>query len=517
MSLGIQSLPGVSRRSSFRDDIDIEAGCMHSSHTGAQTIVQQRPHTSHATTHIHPEIEIIKATPRTSPNISTSERQSMQMMELKPLQQTRRATISVASDDKGFDYIAEYPDEIVVEKPPATTSVPAPQPKGDDMPKRQTADGRAPLASLSSFKLSSADCNDSIELQSLGSDTVFDDYYADTEDDMDPLSTDSDELSDETGTGGTRRKANTEPSPRKSILKNAATTGTTTNTTATSTDSNNKCTCDSITISHAGSSNTGSGLTTNEIIIVSDGKGNKIGILPRFSSNSISIINTETFETKAIIERHEPDQNSIPNTSSANLQQPFTTVKFPASAMITIAPSNPDPCGGSDTNLQKHRAKKLKKIQEEQERKRPASTMMNYSLSTLQKKLWGGGGRTTNSSSSKKDPESDNSNDKTSKLSKTKANNKKPSKGDSNSSTSSFADEVTEDHHLDPCNNERRHESIVVRDLSPCVVLELPILAAQGESKEREEERQEKELATSNTLDPEAPSTSRKWSRETLF
>lgn len=491
MSLGIQSLPGVSRRSSFRDDIDIEAGAYTA---GAQTIVQQRPHTSHVTTHIHPEIEIIKATPRTSPNLSTSERQSMQMMELKPLQQQRRATISVASDDKGFDYIAEYPDEVVVEKPAKVDEI-------------KSAEGRAPLASLSSFKLSSADCNDSIELHSLGSDTVFDDYYADTEDDMDPLSTDSDELSDETGA----RRKTTEPSPRKSILKNAATTATTTTTTATSTDSNNKCTCDSITISHAGSSGTGtgSGITTNEIIIVSDGKGNKIGILPRFSSNSISIINTETFETKAIIERHEPDnQNSITGSTITSKVQPFTTVKFPAST--SKAPSNPDPCGGSDTNLQKHRAKKLKKIQEEQERKRPASTMMNYSLSTLQKKLWGG--RTN-----KKDPESDNSNDKSSKLSKTKANNKKPSKTESNSSPSSIADEMTEDQDSKDSESNPNRQGPVVRDLSPCVVLELPILAAQGESKEREEERQEKELASNVTLDPEAPSTSRKWSRETLF
>lgn len=509
MSLGIASLPAVSRRSSFRDDIDIEAG-----HGVAQTIVQQRPHTSHATTHIHPEIEIIKATPRTSPNLSTSERQSiqqMQMMELKPLQQ-RRATISVASDDKGFDYIAEYPDEVVVDKGNDETIAQ----KRQQVPETSKAEvsGRAPLASLSSFKLSSADCNDSIELQSLGSDTVFDDYYADTEDDMDPLTTDSDEVS---GEGGVKRKT-AEPSPRKSILKNAATTVTTTTTTATSTDSNNKCTCDSITISHAGSSTTGtgSGITTNEIIIVSDGKGNKIGILPRFSSNSISIINTETFETKAIIERHEPDPNSTAGSTptSATKAQAFTTIKFPATATTY----NPDPCGGSDTNLQKHRAKKLKKIQEEQERKRPASTMMNYSLSTLQKKLWGG-----RTSKKDKDPESDNSNDKSSNLSKTKANNKKPSKTETSSSHSSIADETETGDSKDGQTNNRQvttryvDSSIVVRDLSPCVVLELPILAAQGESKEREEERQEKELATSTTLDPDAPSTSRKWSRETLF
>uniref|UniRef100_A0A336M2J8 CSON010638 protein n=1 Tax=Culicoides sonorensis TaxID=179676 RepID=A0A336M2J8_CULSO len=503
MSLGISSLPGISRRSSFRDDIDIEAGLS----CGAQTIVQQRSHTSHPTTHIHPEIEVIKATPRQSPNISSCDRQSM--MELKPLSsQQRRATITVASDEKGFDYIAEYPDEIVVESK-----------KGIEEEKREEQSGKAPLASLSSFKLSSADNNDSIELQSLGSDTVFDDYYADTEDDMDPLTTDSDQLSE----NDEEKIKTTEPSPRKSILKNATTTTTATSS-ATATDSNNKCTCDSITVSH---SVTGSGNAANELIIVSDSRGNKIGILPRFSSNSISIINTETFETKAIIERHDLNQQEDTSTLNENeLRDSIATVKFP----ITISnnPDEPNPCGGSDTNLQKHRAKKFKKIQEEEEKKRPASTIMNYSLSTLQKKLWG---KKSNNSSSKKkpkdskDPESDNSNDKSNKLSKTKANNKKPSQKSTKEcdtstppSTTSNAENtessITREFHFPSRSTDA---TVVVRDLSPCVVLELPILAAQGESREREEERQEQELASNKTLDPDAPSPSRKWSRETLF
>jgi hypothetical protein len=53
---------------------------------------------------------------------------------------------------------------------------------------------RAPLASLSSFKMSSTDYQDS-DLRSLGSDSVFAESYADTDDDMQQFSTDSDELS----------------------------------------------------------------------------------------------------------------------------------------------------------------------------------------------------------------------------------------------------------------------------------------------------------------------------------
>ncbi|XP_049548275.1 pneumococcal serine-rich repeat protein [Anopheles darlingi] len=54
---------------------------------------------------------------------------------------------------------------------------------------------RAPLASLSSFRMSSADCQDT-EPKSCGSDSVFgDDSGADTDEDLQQFSTDSDELS----------------------------------------------------------------------------------------------------------------------------------------------------------------------------------------------------------------------------------------------------------------------------------------------------------------------------------
>ncbi|XP_038108291.1 serine-rich adhesin for platelets isoform X1 [Culex quinquefasciatus] len=53
---------------------------------------------------------------------------------------------------------------------------------------------RAPLASLSSFKMSSADGPDS-DQRSCGSDSVFDESCADTDEDLQQFSTDSDELS----------------------------------------------------------------------------------------------------------------------------------------------------------------------------------------------------------------------------------------------------------------------------------------------------------------------------------
>lgn len=63
---------------------------------------------------------------------------------------------------------------------------------------------RAPLASLSSFKISSMDYQDS-DLKSLGSDSVFAESYADTDDEMDQFSLDS----DETGSSNARSPPNT--------------------------------------------------------------------------------------------------------------------------------------------------------------------------------------------------------------------------------------------------------------------------------------------------------------------
>lgn len=62
---------------------------------------------------------------------------------------------------------------------------------------------RAPLASLSSFKISSVDYQDS-DLKSLGSDSVFAESYADTDDEMEQFSTDSDEITDAESPPNTR-------------------------------------------------------------------------------------------------------------------------------------------------------------------------------------------------------------------------------------------------------------------------------------------------------------------------
>lgn len=70
---------------------------------------------------------------------------------------------------------------------------------------------RAPLASISSFKISSVDYQDS-DLKSLGSDSVFaESFYADTDDELEPFSTDSDELTTSDEKRASPRHANVPP------------------------------------------------------------------------------------------------------------------------------------------------------------------------------------------------------------------------------------------------------------------------------------------------------------------
>jgi hypothetical protein len=155
----------------------------------------------------YPGIHIIEATPKTSP--CPSERQSIYAAgngsvkdHIKMLDRFKRKR----HDDNSIDSITEYPDEnnhqyrsehkelsenVVVHSNSNNT----PQSKtlvSSDNISHQPVIRRAPLASLSSFKMSSIECQDS---DANGS--VFDESCADTDDDVDmeQFSTDSDEIS----------------------------------------------------------------------------------------------------------------------------------------------------------------------------------------------------------------------------------------------------------------------------------------------------------------------------------
>lgn len=235
LSLGINSLPSVSqcpsRRASFRcNEIDLEKG----------------------DTRLRPNIEVIKATPYSSPVLSeknVGERQKS----------NNNNTV-----DGCFDSISEYPED-------------------DNPNKRQsTYSQRAPLASLSSFKLSSVEYQDSDEIvKSVGSDAVFYDYCADTEDEMDQLSLNSDTINAFMPT------VSNLPCQPKSILKNSVNNN----------SHVNKCICDSIRVQADNSEN-----SSSEKVILKN-RDKSVSKTWTFRKPNIFSKIAQTFETKAIDEK----------------------------------------------------------------------------------------------------------------------------------------------------------------------------------------------------------------------
>lgn len=322
LSLGISSLPSVSRdpsrRPSFRDDFDLEKGntVNHQQHHLAATPVapsQPATHSSLLPTFLQPSV-----TPC--------------LIERRHIE--RRAT----TDENDFDFICEYPEQqqqqshqhqvivtatVLGEGKRPTTAVTTTTTTAAPVDLR----GRAPLASLSSFRLSSTECQDE-SAKSIGSDTVFgDDYSADTEDEMDQLSTDSDEVTKQQ----LHHQQKLVKSPPKSILKNARPKVEGIELQQTQLP----CSCDHY-VSQPGSSGSGN-------VIVSSSDSKVLGVSHTNNNNKVNSNNVttttqqkqqqqksskktklltslkRTFETKAIIERHDNYRaGSDPPTSVAS-------------------------------------------------------------------------------------------------------------------------------------------------------------------------------------------------------
>ena len=125
--------------------------------------------------YFHPDIQLIEATPKSSPLPKNPDYQTID--ENIPLQNGQSSQSRKCHQ--------KMPDE---EKLRMETS------KIDA--RNFLSNRRAPLASISSFKISSVDYQDS-DLRSLGSDSVFVESYADTDDDCnEQFSTDTDEIND---------------------------------------------------------------------------------------------------------------------------------------------------------------------------------------------------------------------------------------------------------------------------------------------------------------------------------
>lgn len=166
ITLGLNSLPALSRGSSRRASRDTRDNPID---------LREIWELEYA-----PGIQVIEATPRTSPCVSEKVSHVAQESTSK-LDRMRLKR----SEDLSIDSITEYPEANINEN----DSV-------DYNGTKHTVEmRRAPLASLSSFKMSSADFPDS-DKRSRGSDSVFvEDSLADTDEDMEQFSTDSDEIS----------------------------------------------------------------------------------------------------------------------------------------------------------------------------------------------------------------------------------------------------------------------------------------------------------------------------------
>lgn len=166
ITLGLSSLPTLSRGSSRRASRDTRDNPID---------LREMWELEYA-----PGIQVIEATPRTSPCVSErlahaapDSTKKLDRMRLKE------------SEDLSIDSITEYPEA-------NNNGNNAVDFNGS---KQQVEMRRAPLASLSSFKMSSADFPDS-DKRSRGSDSIFvEDSLADTDEDMEQFSTDSDEIS----------------------------------------------------------------------------------------------------------------------------------------------------------------------------------------------------------------------------------------------------------------------------------------------------------------------------------
>ncbi|XP_058822967.1 serine-rich adhesin for platelets isoform X2 [Topomyia yanbarensis] len=193
ITLGLSSLPPMSRSVSRRQSRDDRGHAVGNELTLGATCADWDS--------FNPGINIIEATPKSSPCPSERVTHTSSGLSAREHSSSKKHPLY---DDSSIDCISAYPDTngadfssynqtLLRQSYGSNTRI-------DDIsianhnPSSNVIVRRAPLASLSSFKMSSADCQDS-ELRSYGSDSVFDDSCADTDEDLQQFSTDSDELS----------------------------------------------------------------------------------------------------------------------------------------------------------------------------------------------------------------------------------------------------------------------------------------------------------------------------------
>ncbi|XP_055539013.1 serine-rich adhesin for platelets isoform X2 [Wyeomyia smithii] len=354
ITLGLSSLPPMSRSQSRRQSRDDRRQTAGNGATLGATCADWDA--------FYPGINIIEATPKSSP--CPSERIAHTSTGLSAREQFISRKRS-SYDESSIDCISAYPDTngadinynhtLLRQNYGSNTriddiSIANRDPSGSVV-------RRAPLASLSSFKMSSAECQDS-DLHSCGSDSVFDDSCADTDEDLQQFSTDSDELSivDE-GEYSATPVAITIPGTSTSATGSAETAraGVTYGGASSSSSSSNQLQPPQYEVARG---------TASDTIYVDIEKPNDTSCLSSLSNSNRRAksklksdkVNLGTrIETKAIIERQQQNdsRDHSPSPRSPSLAVPQLHAAVSPITGVRSLPSNPPPSSHSISHYTK--------------------------------------------------------------------------------------------------------------------------------------------------------------------
>ncbi|XP_055612552.1 serine-rich adhesin for platelets-like, partial [Uranotaenia lowii] len=455
ITLGLSSLPPISRSPSRQQ-------CRGEDRRGSHVTVNGGAvgATCADWDAFYPGINIIEATPKSSP--CPSERITHKSGGLSTRERYSVSRKYQLYDDSSIDCISEYPDTNGAEpshshRPPRQNY--SSSSRIDDIsiannnPSSSVIVRRAPLASLSSFKMSSADCQDS-DIRSCGSDSVFDESCADTDEDLQQFSTDSDELSiPDEGECSVTPMAITVAGPSTSGTLSAATgLGGVSSSTSSSIHSQQPKIVQHQPYGAASDTVFVDIETPNDIRCLSSlSNSNRRG---RLKSKPDRANLVTKIETKAIIERPGRDRSPSPRACSSmavSSHQPKNTLQTSTTEVMTS--------GRSTSSL-------------------PSRLPSGHEISSTHY---------------------------------SKNNNNSSSRTYSRNDTDDISNQVEDDEDRES-NNKCVEVNVIIKNhstniKSPSVILELPILTIDEDSSQ----------APLSPVDPCVPGPSRKWSKETLF
>ncbi|XP_062552410.1 uncharacterized protein LOC134217625 [Armigeres subalbatus] len=359
ITLGLSPLPPISRSPSRQQSRDDRSQMMNGSALGATCADWDA---------FYPGINIIEATPKSSPCPSERVAHRSTSLSARDSFTSRNHRLS---DENSIDCISEYPDTNGAEFSHNQKSLRqsySSSSRIDDIsianhnPSSNVVVRRAPLASLSSFKMSSADCQDS-DLHSCGSDSVFDDSCADTDEDLQQFSTDSDELSiPDEGECSAAPVAIKIAGPSTSVTYSVETVGTggTTGGQSSSSSSTNRLQQQQLQQCDAGSG------AISDTVYVDIENPKELSCLSSLSNSNrrgkaklkTDRVNLVTkIETKAIIERQQQndnrDRSPSPRSSAQAVSQPHGKLTALMTSSGASLPSHQSSSGHSSSHKSK--------------------------------------------------------------------------------------------------------------------------------------------------------------------